>query len=75
MHHFQKYALLRICERHGLDPQEIDDTLTFSENKAHLLSMIPRDEKTLIENGKSAKEWYMKEHFLTYYLSVRQQKP
>ena len=71
MHHFQKATLERLCRKHGLDVQLIDDTLTYEENKKYLLSLVPKNLEDLIENGESLEEWYMKEHFLTYYLSVR----
>lgn len=71
MHHFQLLVLVKLCRKHGLDLQLIDATLTYYENKKYLLSLIPREDKDLLENGKSQIEWYKKEHFLTYYLSVR----
>ena len=33
LNHIQKKALTRICEKHGLDPAILDDSLSFQENK------------------------------------------
>jgi len=72
MHPFQLRALKRLCEKHGLDPQLIDDTLTYEENKKYLLSLVMKDPEDLDEDeAKSYIEWYMKEHFLSYYISER----
>jgi hypothetical protein len=35
----QRRRLLEYCERHGLDPMEIDGTLTYAENIKHLKSL------------------------------------
>lgn len=75
MHIFQRLALEKICRQHNLDTQLIDNTLNYSENKKYLVSLIPKDDKDLAPLSISLEEWYMKEHFLSYYLSVRQRKP
>jgi len=66
--------LMRLCQKHGFDMQLIDNTLTYEENKKALLSLIPKETKELIKNGDSMEEWYRRERFLTYYLSVRNQE-
>lgn len=71
MHIFQRLALEKICRRHGLDLQLIDDSLTYAENKSYLMSLVVKDIEDLLKNGLSQEEWYRKERFLTYYLSVR----
>ena len=48
MHPFQKRALIRICEKHGLDTQLIDDSLTFEENKQVLESLTIKTAEDLI---------------------------
>jgi hypothetical protein len=35
----QRRRLLEYCERHGIDPMEIDGTLTYAENIKHLKSL------------------------------------
>jgi len=74
MHPFQLKALDRLCEKHGLDPQLIDDTLTYEENKKILLSLVMKDLEDREEEAKSYTEWYMKEHFLSYYISRKKEK-
>ena len=74
MHHFQRFHLERLCQKHNLDPHLIDDELTYQENKKNLLSLIPKEVEDLIKNGESQEEWYRKERFLSYYLSVRERK-
>lgn len=71
MHIFQRLALEKICRRNGLDLQLIDDSLTYAENKSYLMSLVVKDIEDLLKNGLSQEEWYRKERFLTYYLSVR----
>lgn len=69
MHHLQKKKLLEYCRRHSLDYQEIDDTLTFSENKDHLKSLVPeQDPKDEMAYWVSQEEAYLKNHFLWHYI-------
>jgi len=61
-----------MCDKYGLDYQEIDDKLTYWENKKHLHSlvrMISRslDAWELARMGELQKQ-YMDEHFLSYYV-------
>jgi len=74
MHPFQLRALKKLCEKHGLDPQLIDDTLTYEENKKNLLSHVMKDPEDLEDEAKSYIEWYMKEHFLSYYISRKKEE-
>jgi len=62
--------LKKFCWTYNLDVQLIDRTLTYYENKKYLLSLIPKTTEDLIRDGESQKEQYMREHFLTYYVSV-----
>ncbi len=58
--------LRRFCEKHNLDPQEIDPSLTYWENKRHL--------KSLVYGGASEAEWdsrleqFKDEHPLSDYI-------
>jgi len=36
--------LERFCQRHGIDPFEVDSSLTYWENKKHLKSLITRSD-------------------------------
>jgi len=75
MHPFQLKALKKLCEKHGLDPQLIDDTLTYEENKKYLLSLVMKDPEDRDKDEiDSYTEWYMKEHFLSYYISRKKEK-
>lgn len=66
------HLLKRLCDKHGLDYQEIDNNITYWENKAHLLDFIWKRSGPLVaEYGraeKSAEERYMKEHALSHYI-------
>ena len=66
------YHLKRLCDKWKIDYQEIDDTLTYWENKRHILSMVLRAvyplDPTVQRTWKSLEEKYMAENFLTYYV-------
>jgi len=40
MYPINLWLLKRFCDRYGLDYQEIDDTLSYYENKEHLQSLV-----------------------------------
>lgn len=65
MNRLELWRLKQLCKERSLDVQEIDDSLTYWENKKHLLSLAHS------ENGDwdSEQEWYDSEHFLTYYVT------
>lgn len=56
MHPFQKRALERICQKHGLDTQLIDDSLTFEENKRVLESLTVKTAEDLINWAKTLED-------------------
>ena len=68
------WRLKRFCDEHELDYQEIDNTLTYWENKEHLKSLTPE----VLDASNYTKEhrdrWraeeirYRAEHFLHYYI-------
>ena len=69
------YHLKRFCDKYELDYQEIDDTLTYWENKDHLKSLVflnvedqLKEWGPFLEESRSQEEWYMKEHILSYYI-------
>jgi len=74
MHHFQIMALKNLCKKLGLDPQLIDNTLSYEENKKYLLSLVMKDLDERTEEADSYTEWYMKEHFLSYYIMRKQEE-
>jgi hypothetical protein len=41
MRHIELMQLTRICEKFELDSMEIDSSITYHENKDHLLSLVP----------------------------------
>lgn len=70
-----RYHLRKFCDKYGIDYQEIDDTLTYWENKEHLKSFIlPNIEDQLKEWGPYLREMrseearYMKEHTLSTFI-------
>jgi len=64
--------LKRLCDKYGLDYQELDNTLTYYENKKHLLELARMLSQSLdvfeLARMESLQEQYMKEHFLSYYV-------
>lgn len=77
------YHLRKFCDKYGIDYQEIDDTLTYWENKEHLQSFayerfngtcmhVERDhtwrDREAEKAAKSQAEQYMKEHALSNYI-------
>ena len=40
MYPLELWLLKRLCDRYGLDYQELDSTLTYYENKEHLQSLV-----------------------------------
>jgi len=63
-------TLKRYCDKYGLDYQEIDSTLTFAENKKHLLFLALNIAYNVFELERYAElqREYMENHFLEYYL-------
>jgi len=64
-----------MCDKYGLDYQEIDNSLTYWENKKHLHSLIRMLSQTLdvfeMERMAELQEQYMKDHFLCYYITCQ----
>ena len=56
MRPFQKKALMRICEKHGLDPQLIDGSLTYEENKQILESLTIKTAEDLINWARTIED-------------------
>jgi len=64
--------LKRYCDKYGVDYYEIDNTLTFWENKKHLRKLVRMMERSPdaweLARWESLQEQYMKEHILEYYI-------
>lgn len=46
----ERYELTKLCTRLEIDTQEIDSSLTYFENKSHILGLVPSlDRDTLFE--------------------------
>lgn len=67
LNHLQLWHLRRFCDKHELDYQFIDLTLTYSENKKYLASLTEFNIESPV--WESQEEYYMEHHFLTYYVS------
>ena len=78
--------LKKFCDKYEIDYQEIDNSLTYWENKEHLQSIVwgpipsygpliadqyeaKRVWKRRQESWEAQMEWYLKTHFLWYYIS------
>jgi len=65
-------TLKRYCDKYGLDYYEIDNSLTFWENKKHLRALVRMLSRSLdafeLARYKALQEQYMDEHFLSYYV-------
>ena len=68
----ERWLLKRFCDKHGLDFQEIDSTLTYYENKQHLCSLVmgPLFPDVNLRVWRSQMERYQREHILEYYVSA-----
>jgi len=66
LNNLQLWLLKHFCDAHGLDPQEIDNTLTYSENKKHLQSLVT--DRDMSAEWASEQERYNKEHALSDYV-------
>jgi hypothetical protein len=75
MNTLQLRHLKRLCDKFGVDYAEIDNTLTYWENKKHLLSLIHMLSQTLdvfeMERMAELQKEYMKDHFLCYYITCQ----
>ena len=71
MNSLERYTLLRYCRKYDIDPQEIDSTLTYYENKQHLRSIFKMLNNSLdmFELARMSAQWdqYVKQNALTYY--------
>jgi len=65
-------TLKRYCDKYGLDYYEIDNTLTFWENKKHLRSLVHMLSQSLdvseLARMDELRKQYVAEHFLSYYV-------
>jgi len=54
----QKWQLEQFCRKHEVDTQEIDEALTYSENKQHLQSHVLTDVEENLDEGESMEQFY-----------------
>lgn len=75
MNNLELRHLKRLCDKYGIDYQEIDDTLTYYENRTHIRSIIKMLTQSLdvfeLERMAELQEQYMKEHFIDYYITCQ----
>ena len=73
LHDLQYYQLLRYCQKWGLDPAEIDQSINYAENKEHLKEIVKMLQQSLdmfeIERMGEEAEHYYKEHPLEVYMA------
>ena len=78
----ERRHLVRLCKKHGIDTQEIDSSLTYWENKDHLMEiarilngsirMEEQEKRYMTEILEMAEQekWYMATFPLEYYRSL-----
>lgn len=75
MNHLEQHHLMRYCRKYGLDYQEIDNSLTYWENKKHLQSLMRMLSRSLdvfeIARMEELQKQYIADHPLEYYMSYR----
>ena len=79
MYPLELWLLKKFCDKYGIDYQEIDNTLTYWENKEHLESLVIPSYGSLtadmsgwdasIATWESQMEWYLRTHFVMYYIA------
>lgn len=63
MNSLEMRHLLNFCRKHGFDSHLIDRTLTYSENKDYLKSLVPDfDPESRMKEWEAAELWWMREH-------------
>jgi hypothetical protein len=72
VNNLEKSHLKRLCDKYGVDYYEIDNTLTYDENKKHIMEMVKMLRHSLdnfdLAQIEAMQEQYMKEHFLSYFI-------
>lgn len=72
MNNLELRHLKRYCDKYGIDYQEIDNSITYSENKQHLRSIARMISQSLdvfeLRRMEELQTQYMKEHILSHYL-------
>ena len=75
LNNLELVTLKRICDKYGLDYQEIDNSLTYWENKKHLKSLVQMLTHTLdvfeMERMAELQRQFIKEHPIEYYLACQ----
>lgn len=70
LNHLQLWHLHRFCDKHGLDYQLIDFSLTYDENKKYLTSLVTDGNiESRLPECESQEQDFMSHHFLTYYVN------
>jgi len=61
LNNLELFKLRMFCRKHGIDPQEIDDSLTYAENMSHLESfIIGKDVEVGVREAEELEEMYAK---------------
>lgn len=70
MNSLELWRLKRHCDKYGIDYYEIDNTLTYAENKKHLLFLARNIAYDVFELERyvELQHEFMENHFLEYYL-------
>ena len=75
MNNLELRHLIRYCKKYEMDLQEIDNSLTYHENKEHLRELMQMIARTLdvfeMERMAEMQNQYMKEHFISFYLACQ----
>ena len=78
MNQLEFYHLMQLCKKYGIDMQEIDSSLTYWENKKHIMGFVKMLSRSLdcfeLARVEALQEQYLKEHFLSYFIMCQLNK-
>jgi len=78
VNNLEKAHLKRICDKYGIDYYEVDSSLTYWENKKHLMGFVKMLSRSLdcfeLARVEALQEQYLKEHFLSYFIMCQLNK-
>ena len=65
------YNLRKFCRKHGIDIQEVDNALSYDENKQYLHETFRIKEKAKVVEVEDPERQFISEHPLKYYAACQ----